>query len=226
MRSRIKDEAFVCWGVRSCGVGSPAAAVFPSFRGDPAGRRPFALFARRFVPVRTRTWAVRASVASSVPAPRPPFPFSRIVPLRRDDRPVRAGLSRVNQKVWGNPIRTLPAADANRIAAQNSSITEVAFNDSYRIGTRYPAQKTCRNTTTADLFDPADRGRPQWLMQAPDAASRAFGHNKAAVAVVTAQGSDPIRMNRRHLFRRYTTHRDGSIRQAPPKRAHRPHSTA
>lgn len=54
----------------------------------------------------------------------------------------------------------------------------------------------------ADLFDPVNREKHARLMSIVDTANQTFGRNKIVVA---AQGFDPIRMNRQHLSKAYTT---------------------
>lgn len=54
----------------------------------------------------------------------------------------------------------------------------------------------------ADLFDPVNREKHARLMSVIDATNQTFGRNKVVVA---SQGFDPIRMNRQHLSKAYTT---------------------
>lgn len=54
----------------------------------------------------------------------------------------------------------------------------------------------------ADLFDPVNREKHARLMSVIDATNQTLGRNKVVVA---AQGFDPVRMNRRHLSKAYTT---------------------
>lgn len=61
----------------------------------------------------------------------------------------------------------------------------------------------------ADLFDPVNREKHARLMSVIDATNRTFGRNKVVVA---SQGFDPIRMNRQHLSKAYTTNWQDIIR--------------
>ncbi len=61
----------------------------------------------------------------------------------------------------------------------------------------------------ADLFDPVNREKHARLMSVVDATNQTFGRNKVVVA---SQGFDPIRMNRRHLSKAYTTDWNDIIR--------------
>lgn len=60
-------------------------------------------------------------------------------------------------------------------------------------------------TVQPSLFDPGDRERQTRLMQAVDAVNRTYGRGKVRTA---AEGAEPLRMNREHLSRRYTTEWD------------------
>ena len=59
--------------------------------------------------------------------------------------------------------------------------------------------------TQTDLFDPVDRARHSRLMAAVDAANRQFGRGRIVVA---SQGLAPLKMNRGHLSKNYTTDLD------------------
>lgn len=65
-----------------------------------------------------------------------------------------------------------------------------------------------KDGTQRDLFDPVDREKHARLMQAVDAANRLYGRNKVVVA---SQGFEPLKMNRNHLSRSYTTEWDDII---------------
>lgn len=62
-----------------------------------------------------------------------------------------------------------------------------------------------KDGTQRDLFDTVDREKHARLMKAVDAANRHFGRNKVVVA---SQGFEPLKMNRNHLSRNYTTEWD------------------
>lgn len=66
-----------------------------------------------------------------------------------------------------------------------------------------------KNGMQTDLFDPVDREKHARLMEALDAANRLHGRNRVVVA---SQGFEPLKMNRRHLSRRYTSDWDDIIR--------------
>lgn len=59
-----------------------------------------------------------------------------------------------------------------------------------------------RTGLQTDLFDKVDRTKHARLMSAVDAANKTFGRDKVVVA---AQGFEPLKMNREHLSRNYTT---------------------
>lgn len=59
-----------------------------------------------------------------------------------------------------------------------------------------------RTGLQTDLFDKVDRTKHARLMSALDAANKTFGRDKVVVA---AQGFEPLKMNREHLSRNYTT---------------------
>lgn len=65
-----------------------------------------------------------------------------------------------------------------------------------------------RTGMQTDLFDPVDREKHARLMDAVDAANRLYGRNKVVVA---SQGFEPLKMNRNHLSRNYTTEWDDII---------------
>lgn len=59
-----------------------------------------------------------------------------------------------------------------------------------------------RSGRQTDLFDSVDRPRHARLMAALDETNRTMGRNKVVVA---SQGFEPLKMNRNHLSRQYTT---------------------
>lgn len=65
-----------------------------------------------------------------------------------------------------------------------------------------------RTGLQTDLFDPVDRTRHARLMDVLDTANRTYGRNKVVVA---SQGFEPLKMNRNHLSRCYTTDWDDII---------------
>lgn len=65
-----------------------------------------------------------------------------------------------------------------------------------------------KNGAQRDLFDVVDREKHARLMEAVDAANHLYGRNKVMVA---SQGLEPLKMNRNHLSRNYTTDWDDII---------------
>lgn len=70
------------------------------------------------------------------------------------------------------------------------------------------SQLVPKHGTQRDLFDTVDREKHARLMAALDAANRHYGRNKVVVA---SQGLEPLKMNRNHLSRNYTTEWDDII---------------
>lgn len=70
------------------------------------------------------------------------------------------------------------------------------------------SQLVPKQGTQRDLFDSVDREKHARLMEALDAANRLYGRNKVVVA---SQGMEPLKMNRNHLSRNYTTEWDDII---------------